>query len=619
MHPGANEVLVKTLSDGVITSYASQAKAAQGQGWKKDLLSKWLNGKKPSATIPKGIAIRLSSSDTWIQSSEASTGAKAETSTVASTEAEAEAPTATEEVATGDSMDSIETSSASTEEAAKKAPTGDSMDAETSRASTEEAAKKAPTGVVMDAETSRASTEVLTAAKEARTGDTMETETSAPTAAEEAPTSDSMETETSAPTAAEEAPTDVTEAEASGLTPTGITEASGLTPAEEAPTGVSMEPSGLTPAEEAPTASAPTAAKKASTTVVVDNASTEAIDPMETMSDCVAETLTAEANEAPALTTSASAFSSIAGHFELSAVGSAGTTNDVDSANSFVAPADGGDLGVTSDSTTVEAATTSETASMLNGGADAATSLKVDAVATAGSGFTVAAAATVDSSAGANVRTFNPVSFHEDVLIGETLSPVERGLLQDPQNRTLAEIALQYAWNEALEKHNLSTAVCDPPKSVARVLAAANVEGELQVLRRLAFERNVWTASDLKDHLFAVGMNADGGFAGLLSDKDRESMARKIFEGNCYVKTTDELLLSDVQARVPEDVTNKEEAASWWRDKMKMDLPADVLDMYDEQYLKKRREEVQRQKKLAQDLLVGRKKAEFKERKHPAH
>ena len=47
--------------------------------------------------------------------------------------------------------------------------------------------------------------------------------------------------------------------------------------------------------------------------------------------------------------------------------------------------------------------------------------------------------------------------------------------------------------------------------------------------------------------------------------------------------------------------------------------PADVLDMYDEQYLKKRREEVQRQKKLAQDLLVGRKKAEFKERKHPAH
>jgi hypothetical protein len=59
-------VLVKTSSDGVITSYASQAKAAQGQGWKKHLLSKWLRAGDGLA-IPEGIAIRLSSSDARIQ------------------------------------------------------------------------------------------------------------------------------------------------------------------------------------------------------------------------------------------------------------------------------------------------------------------------------------------------------------------------------------------------------------------------------------------------------------------------------------------------------------------------------------------------------------------------
>ena len=195
----------------------------------------------------------------------------------------------------------------------------------------------------------------------------------APTAAEEAPTSDSMETETSAPTAAEEAPTDVTEAEASGLRPRAV---QGLRPHAGGRGAHGRIHGALRP--HAGRRGAHGLGAHSGEKGVHDRCSegtTEAIDPMETMSDCVAETLTAEANEAPALTTSASAFSSIAGHFELSAVGSAGTTNDVDSANSFVAPADGGDLGVTSDSTTVEAATTSETASMLNGGADAATSL----------------------------------------------------------------------------------------------------------------------------------------------------------------------------------------------------------------------------------------------------
>ena len=163
----------------------------------------------------------------------------------------------------------------------------------------------------------------------------------------------------------------------------------------------------------------------------------------------------------------------------------------------------------------------------------------MDGVATAGSGFTVAAAATVDSSTSANVRTFNPVSFHEDVLVGKTLSPVERGLLQDPQNR-LAEI-VTYAWNEALE-NTTYLPPCDPPKSVARCCSRQRGR-RTPGFTKTRFERNVWTFLDFKDHFFKVGMDADGGFAGLLSNKDRASVARIIFMGNCHVKTKEELLL----------------------------------------------------------------------------
>ena len=179
-----------------------------------------------------------------------------------------------------------------------------------------------------------------------------------------------------------------------------------------------------------------------------------------------------------------------------------------------------------------------------------------EATAAAVSTSTVAAVEEKKGEVG-SVITFNPVTFREDMLVGESLSVLEKGLLRDPQHRELARKALRkalgYAWKEAREKHTLSTAVCDPMKSVAQVLAAGGVKNGKNVLMRLAFERDVWTALDLENHLIDVADQDDGGFADLMDDEDRVNMVIVISQGaqGCPKTASNaELILLEVRARI---------------------------------------------------------------------